>query len=848
MKKIRDVILILALLVTSWGNSHAQADVASAFSLTTAKFYSVAAQDGWILESAENSSVGGNVNVAARTLRLGDDAGDRQYRGVLSFNTSTLPDGAVIVSAQLKIKRQSLTGTDPFQTHAGLRFDMRSPRLGASAALQADDFTAPASYSGGTIPSAASAQGWHTASLTAPARARISKTGRTQFRLSFTRDDNDDRSADFVSYHSGNATTAANRPTLIVRYYLPPAETSFIHVDQFGYLPAAQKIAVISDPQTGYNAGLSFTPGAAYEVRNAANDAVAFSGAPVPWKNGQTHVQSGDKVWVFDFSALTAPGDYYVYDAAHHVKSYNFRIAADVYADVMKQAVRTFYYQRFNFAKQTPYAEPNWVDGAAFGGAQQGADTRAINPANPNSSDPATAKDLRGGWFDAGDYNKYVNYADGTIHDLLFAYQQNPTVWGDDYNIPESGNGLPDLLDELKYELDWLLRMQVSSADVALPNFDAGDVGSVLHKVSIIDWDTAATPPSADASIHRYAPPTASATISAAGAYAHAALVYQALGDASMQAYGQTLEEAARAAWSWLEANPGYSAYDNAGFMNAAAEDDPADQASNKLSAAIYLFALTGEAQFHTYIQTHLADGRFANPADANDYTWAYFDADSLRTESVNAQIFYAYLPGRNATLAANIRDKYLSAQTDPYVDFAPLRAYQIQTDAYRAFLDTYHWGNNRAKSNAGNLMVNMLHYGLNAGNAANYENAAAGYIHYLHGVNPNNLVYLSNLGAHGAENSVPEFYHLWFSDGSDWDNVNTSLYGPAPGFVVGGPNQWFSLRQTVTVDGVHTFASQPPQKAWRAWNTSSERSWEVTENSITYQAAYIRLLAHFLP
>jgi len=73
------------------------------------------------------------------------------------------------------------------------------------------------------------------------------------------------------------------------------------------------------------------------------------------------------------------------------------------------------------------------------------------------------------------------------------------------------------------------------------------------------------------------------------------------------------------------------------------------------------------------------------------------------------------------------------------------------------------------------------------------YLNAASGYLHYIHGVNPLNKVYLSNMGGYGAENSVNEFYHAWFKDGSKYDAVGQSKIGPAPGFLVGGPNDSYS-------------------------------------------------------
>src|ERR1700741_1583134 len=81
----------------------------------------------------------------------------------------------------------------------------------------------------------------------------------------------------------------------------PAVTNNLIHIDQFGYQPGAKKIAVISDPQTGYNSALSFVPGTTYQVRDWITDAVVFTGSPVAWNGGATQSQSGDKVWWFDF-------------------------------------------------------------------------------------------------------------------------------------------------------------------------------------------------------------------------------------------------------------------------------------------------------------------------------------------------------------------------------------------------------------------------------------------------------------------------------------------------------------------------------------------------------------------
>jgi len=98
-------------------------------------------------------------------------------------------------------------------------------------------------------------------------------------------------------------------------------------------------------------------------------------------------------------------------------------------------------------------------------------------------------------------------------------------------------------------------------------------------------------------------------------------------------------------------------------------------------------------------------------------------------------------------------------------------------------------------------------------------------------------------MGEYNAENSVPEFYHLWFADGTDWDNVQTNLFGPAPGFLVGGANEHYT---SPGPDLIVPPENQPAQKSYISWNSSGEHAWEITENQITYQASYIRLLSKF--
>lgn len=229
-------------------------------------------------------------------------------------------------------------------------------------------------------------------------------------------------------------------------FAIPPVITSHIKIDQFGYFPDSRKMAIIADPQTGYNAAESFSPGTGvnqYQVRRWTDDVVVYSGTLTAWNSGATHAQSGDRGWWFDFSSVSTPGSYYVFDVANNVGSNRFEISIDVYAAVLQQAVRVFFYQRINFAKQAPYVETKWSDDAAFEGANQ--DRFATS--RFDKGNPATARDVHGGWMDAGDYNKYVTFTLSPLCNLLETYRMHPTIFADNYNIPESGNGIPDLLD-----------------------------------------------------------------------------------------------------------------------------------------------------------------------------------------------------------------------------------------------------------------------------------------------------------------------------------------------------------------------------------------------------------------
>ena len=183
-------------------------------------FRSSAIYDGWVVESGESTNLGGTVEKNGTTFNVGDDQKNRQYKSILSFDTSALPDNAAIVSAQLRIKRQSIFGMDPFGTHGALISEIRSGSFSDSAMLQPDDFSAPASDHAPRDSFAPLTFSWYATPVSDTNLVFINKTGLTQFRVSFTKDDNDDLGSDYVKFFSGNSISA-DQPQLLVTYYMP---------------------------------------------------------------------------------------------------------------------------------------------------------------------------------------------------------------------------------------------------------------------------------------------------------------------------------------------------------------------------------------------------------------------------------------------------------------------------------------------------------------------------------------------------------------------------------------------------------------------------------------------------
>ncbi len=600
----------------------------------------------------------------------------------------------------------------------------------------------------------------------------------------------------------------------------PQPLSAFIVTDQFGYRTKAEKIAVVRSPESGFDSGMTFAPGPMYALVDAHTGKNVFEGAPASWNGGATDSVSGDKAWWFDFSSVTAPGVYYVLDESQAVRSPVFAIRDDVYASVMIQALRMYYYQRSGIAHEAKYAGKGWADGP--NDTQDSACT--LCPGCPGAGG---TRDVHGGWFDAGDQNRYTNWAASDVIQVMRAYVEDPSVFGDANNIPESGNGTPDILDEAKWELDWLLRMQ---------NADGSVQAIVGH--------TGASPPSLDTSPCQYGSVSTSSAYSAAAAFAYASTVFASI-DAS---YAGKLKTAAASAWTWAQANPGQT-FHNPSYGIGAGDselDSGYGLPMRAIEAAVYLFAATGDAKYQGYVD--------ANYRNAHMFTYGNY-ADMFEGDAEEMLLDYTKAKGATASVVSAIQSAYAAGMTSG-------NNFGGQTpsakDPYLGFVYTYTWGSNQNKAQQGIMFADMVTYGIDASKNVEALRYAERYVHPFHGTNPLQLVYLSNMNGYGATKSVTRFFHTWFSHTSPlWNAVGVSKYGPPPGYVPGGPNPGYSWDGCCPsgCSGVSCGsailsppAGQPAQKAYLDFNDSWPLdSWEVTEPDLAYQANYVRLLAHFL-
>jgi hypothetical protein len=266
---------------------------------------------------------------------------------------------------------------------------------------------------------------------------------------------------------------------------------------------------------------------------------------------------------------------------------------------------------------------------------------------------------------------------------------------------------------------------------------------------------------------------------------------------------------------------------------SASAGSNALDDRRLRACTAANLFLATGDPKFRDYFDARWADGSLFPPGQK-------FNVDDPTFPFEFKFAFLAYARAKNGKPETIATIKSSFAQSADAV----LASFDNGEDAYRAFMwdGHYCWGSSQMKAAWANVLLFAVHLGAKPENDARYRRAAAGYLHYLHGRNPLNLCYLTNMTAQGASRSAMRPYHTWFNE-----TPNHPAVLPPPGYLVGGPNTQYDKKFNAPPFG------EPPMKAYldfqRGWSDkhhTTEDSWAITEPAIYYQAAYIFLASEF--
>ena len=611
-------------------------------------------------------------------------------------------------------------------------------------------------------------------------------------------------------------------------------DRNFIRIDQFGYPTTSAKVAVIARAREGYNAGsgLSLDPGELVEVVREGSNDVVYAAYPRPWNGGSVDPISGDLGYWFDFTSLRDTGTYQIRltkEDGSTATSYSFRIADDVYDDVLRAAVEFFYYQRVNQEKTAEYGsgEP-WTDGAWFDRPDQEYAVKSL-------ADPTQTRSMPKGWFDAGDPNKYVTFAGDAVHALLTSYDQYPAFWNDfSLRIPESGNDVPDLLDEIRWETDWLESMQDFSPA------DGSGTGGFYQKMGILNDGAYISPPSTDTRDRYHNQICVNSTVVGTGMLAHAAVSYRAAGVWPDKV--TELTERAAAGWDYYVAAPDKTESCDDGSIEAGdadgggGSDYSVEHLAEAAAAAAYLYGLTGEQKYSDFV---VANYRETRPWQSGD--WGIY-----RQTQAEAMLYYSTLANADATVAAAILTEKTSAGKSEGGDYVVAESDNL----YRALPKYFNWGSNSLVSRQTSNIMDFVHYDLRADQHDAYQSRGQSIINYLHGTNPSGICMLSNMYRYGAELCADEMWHSWFTLDSRFDNIDGDNVGPAPGFLSGGPNPQGNPTMPIKL-GTHSFdataGDQPIQKAFSVDNYWEYGPWAYNEPAIYYQASYVKALTHFV-
>ena len=541
-----------------------------------------------------------------------------------------------------------------------------------------------------------------------------------------------------------------------------------VHVDQVGYLTNHKKVAVVTeipDDITDFNI-------------TDRTGKIVFSGKLSASKFDE---MTQENVRTADFTSFNTPGIYRLW--VRGIGSYNFRIGDNVYALATVQNLRSFTLSRCN----NPLEDT--VTGLKIEkGHPQ--DKQAILYFSDELNKKGEKFDMSGGWYDAGDYGKYTTTAAIATAELLMAYESHPDHFTSGQLFFPKGvqtdKKMPDLLTEVKYELDWVQKMQRSD-------------GSTFHKVAGLKWPSHAISPDTDTQ-DRYIFNTCSAATAMYGAaLAIGARVYKSF-DAN---YSEQLLNNAKRAWEYLEKTPKSVYRTDEGHDGGSGPYDDTNDIQERVWLAAELFKTTGDKTFENYLKSQ-------NIMTEKPSFFSWNDTTSL------AQYTYATTSGADSAYQDKVKSVFISYADD--------LASKIANDGYNCVLakDEYTWASTKNALS----MADVLLMANEISPTEEYVEGALDQIHYMFGRNSLDRSFMTGVGA-----NPPAHPH---------NRIHESTGAYVPGLLVGGPNfvSGGDPDQTKYLES----GKIPPAKAY----LDILSSWSTNEYAIDYTSAASYALAWF--
>ncbi len=485
---------------------------------------------------------------------------------------------------------------------------------------------------------------------------------------------------------------------------------------------------------------------------------------------------SGESAALIDFSDVSEPGEYY-FREDNGEESCRFKIAPNIkelYDPLLTDALRMLYFQRCGMELEEKYA------GKFKHKACHCQDAYYLG-------DPEHKRKLIGGWHDAGDYGRYSTAASVALAHMFYSYLLNPDIYKKlDMNIPESGNGTPDILNECRYELDWLLQMQDADGGVHHKATSKTFLGFLMPEEDLLE--IIITPVS---------------SLATADFAAVTALASRVWNDIDPD-YAEKCRKAALLAGEWLEKNPSML-FENPREVTTGTYEDLCD-ADERFWAAIELYQITKDEKYIGIVR-QIMELRINTTA----LGWA--DVGGFATLSLLISAPESFDP----LLLGRLRGSWID-EAERLLAIAEGNDYEITMHPYN-----FIWGSNMiVLCNAMNLCVAHKISG-----NTKYLEAARRQLDYILGRNAVNTSYVTGYGERAFRNP---HNRPTIADGID---------DPIPGFVSGGPNAFAND----TVANPEKMKGAAPMK----WFADAGLSYCTNEITIYWNSPLIFILGYFL-